>query len=283
MKAEIIERRDIINKIQSYYKKEIQKLDEVIEMCQKYLKKSPEGTLRIAHNNSSVQYYWRNSNTESYGKYIKCSEVDLAYQLAQKDYAKKLIKLAIQKKKNLQNCYEKHQRKDIEDFHERLSKDRQALIVPFVLSDEEYAIIWEEQAHSQRYEMKSYPLNEETGLKTEKGDLVRSKSEKIIADKLYAMKIPYIYEKPLTLSGNIRVVPDFTVLNKYTREEMYWEHFGMMDNVDYCEKAIHKLRNYQKNKIYQGQKLLVTYETSSQFINVKELEDIIEEFLMSEL
>ena len=48
---------------------------------------------------------------------------------------------------------------------------------------------------------------------TIKGERVRSKSEKIIADELYRYQIPYKYEFPLTLAThnrNIQLYPDFT-------------------------------------------------------------------------
>ena len=64
---------------------------------------------------------------------------------------------------------------------------------------------------------------------TAKGEYVSSKSEKIIADTLTKNNINYVYELPLRLKGYGTVKPDFTVLNKRTRQEYVWEHFGMMD------------------------------------------------------
>ena len=55
---------------------------------------------------------------------------------------------------------------------------------------------------------------------TEKGEAVRSKSEKIIADKLYMKEIPYVYEQPLYLKGYGYVVPDFKILNVRTKKRI---------------------------------------------------------------
>jgi hypothetical protein len=50
--------------------------------------------------------------------------------------------------------------------------------------------------------------------RTERGELVRSKSELVIADKLYARGIDYAYEQPLVLpNGHIRY-PDFTIADQ---------------------------------------------------------------------
>ncbi len=114
---------------------------------------------------------------------------------------------------------------------------------------------------------------------TEKGEVVRSKSEKILADKLNLMNIPYHYEQPLFLNGYGTIHPDFTVLNKSTRKEYYWEHFGLMDNPEYCEKAIKKIETMQKNGIYIGEKLIVTFETQSHPLNMKIVENTIKKYL----
>ena len=72
---------------------------------------------------------------------------------------------------------------------------------------------------------------------TERGERVRSKSEKILADYFYSHNIPYKYEHPLYLTGFGIVYPDFTVLSQRTRHEMYWEHNGRMEQY-FCGRKI---------------------------------------------
>ena len=100
---------------------------------------------------------------------------------------------------------------------------------------------------------------------TEKGERVRSKSEKILADYFYRNNIIYKYEKPLFLKGYGTVYPDFTFLSRKTGEEIYWEHEGMMDKSDYAKTAVKKLESYQKNGIYLGERLIATFETEQTF------------------
>lgn len=236
--------------------------------------------MRVAHNHNTIQYYWKNSETEAKGRYIKRSEKEIATLLAQKDYATKLIQFAMKKKQELQKCPMDYNWESISRFHETLSKERQALITPYILSDDEYIVLWEQKGKRQMCGVERYPLDEDTGYATERGELVRSKSEKILADKLYMRNIPYIYEQPLLLKEGIRVYPDFTVLNRHTREEFYWEHFGMMDKQEYCEKTVEKIRKYQRNGVFQGKKLIATYETQAHPLRVRELEELIDEYLL---
>ena len=115
---------------------------------------------------------------------------------------------------------------------------------------------------------------------TERGERVRSKSEKIIADKLFAMGIPYRYEYPVQLKGSGTVYPDFTLLNVRERKQFYLEHFGMMDDPEYSEKAIKKLEDYAKNRIYIGKNLLVTFETLQKPLDMKVVEQMLKEFIL---
>lgn len=91
---------------------------------------------------------------------------------------------------------------------------------------------------------------------TQKGDYVRSKSEVIIANMLFASGIEYDYEKKLIISNGKKIYPDFTL---YKDDEIYYlEHVGMLHNQQYAERWLVKRNLYDQH--YPSQ-LLVTYET----------------------
>lgn len=115
---------------------------------------------------------------------------------------------------------------------------------------------------------------------TERGERVRSKSEKILADKLFAMGIPYRYEYPLKMKGYGTIYPDFTILKVSSRTEVYLEHFGMMDDPQYCQKAVLKLQTYARNHIYPGKNLLVTFETLQTPLDMKSVEEMLRQFVL---
>lgn len=114
-----------------------------------------------------------------------------------------------------------------------------------------------------------------SGFITEKGERVRSKSEKIIADKLYAMGIPYRYEYPITLANGICVYPDFTMLKMPERKEVYLEHLGLLDDELYLQLIWRKLNSYGENGIFIGDNLLITFESSRYPLNTKMLEGVL--------
>lgn len=250
----------------------------IITEAETFLKNAPNGTLYTRHNHNSVQYYCKYGAEKE--RYLKKTEKELVKQLAQKDYANKMIKFAMERVQALETNMLMYDRDEIVKFHEKLSKERQLLITPFVMSTDDYAELWLKKNRNIASKSNPYPLDIDSGIATEQGELVRSKSEKIIADKLYMMNVPYVYECKLTLKGNKHVYPDFTVLNRNTRKEFYWEHFGMMHESEYVLNAIKKISTYRKNDIYEGDKLLITQETSTCFIDVKELEGLIKKFFL---
>ncbi len=103
---------------------------------------------------------------------------------------------------------------------------------------------------------------------------VRSKSEVIIADILDETGIPFLYEKPLKIKSGV-THPDFTMLDISKRREIYWEHFGMMDDIDYRNNAFLKIKNYEASGLYQHDSMIWTFETSKYPINTKEIRRMI--------
>jgi hypothetical protein len=86
----------------------------------------------------------------------------------------------------------------------------------------------------------------EAGLihRSERGDLVRSKSELVIADKLYARGIEYLYEQPFALGEGRLRYPDFTIADHARGVTFYWEHLGMLDDPGYSARWKRKRAEY---------------------------------------
>ena len=264
-------------------KTRIFELSNLLAIKQKALKAAPEGNLRISKSNGAVQYYHKSTSEKTGGHYILAKNKKLAQQLAQKEYDKKVLAAANQELKLLNRTLHQYEQLQIrskiaEKIFSRLTKMRQKLIKPVRLADETFAAQW----LGLSYEKKPF-AEDSTKYATARGDFVRSKSENIIADTLYRMSIPYRYEFPLELKTEdgrrIKLHPDFCCLNLRARQEFYWEHFGMMDVLDYAEKAVAKLKLYAHNGIFPGRNLIITTETSKQPLSTKLVEKIIKEFL----
>lgn len=111
--------------------------------------------------------------------------------------------------------------------------------------------------------------------KTKKGDFVRSKSELIIADKLFDNGIEYEYEKELFIDG-MKKIPDFTI--SYMGDEYYWEHCGMMSNADYKKKWEDKKIWYADHGIIEGENLITTYEYANSGFDSQSIDKLIDKY-----
>lgn len=107
------------------------------------------------------------------------------------------------------------------------------------------------------HEKSTYEM--EAQFKTKRGEYVRSKSELIIADRLFDAGIPYHYEVACERKNWIISYPDFLVLNPRTKKEYYWEHFGMMGDPTYLEQALGKIEKYARYGITLGNNLIATF------------------------
>ncbi len=94
---------------------------------------------------------------------------------------------------------------------------------------------------------------------TNRGEKVRSKSEKIIADLLYEYKVNYKYEKGLDLPGFRTLYPDFTIVSPLNNQTYYWEHNGL-DTDDYLNYWKTKKQIYESSNINSNNCLVVTTE-----------------------
>lgn len=140
---------------------------------------------------------------------------------------------------------------------------------------------WKDLLLSSIYEKNTmYPEN--LRYETERGDVVRSKSEVIIANILYQNRehILYKYERPLEIVENGRkktIYPDFTIINKYTGKITYWEHAGRMDDPYYANDFVKKINAYAKNNLLLGRDVVITYETQNTPLDIKVVKQLVEE------
>ena len=269
------------NQLASQIEKQLADLQKILTAKKKSYEKAPQGRIRISQNGGHPEYYLVTETGSLRGKYLPHSQETLARQLAQKDYDVRLIKQLQKEIDTLQN-YLKHAGggRAISELYDSLCPARRALITPVTLTDEQYAANWQEVSWAGRPFSPDTPL-----LLTARGERVRSKSEVIIADTLFRHKIPYRYEYPLQVhrtsgSGDtITLHPDFLCLNTRTRTELYWEHFGRMDEPEYSKNAAGKLRLYIENGILPGRNLIITMETKTEPPTAQVLEKLIAEFL----
>ena len=115
--------------------------------------------------------------------------------------------------------------------------------------------------------------------RTLKGDLVRSKSEVIIANMLYEEGIEYEYEKELDLGEDGIRIPDFTIEDAESGLCFYWEHCGMLGNERYSKKWNEKKEIYKRHDIVEGENLIVSKDALNGSIDSAEIKALIDKYL----
>ena len=250
-------------------------LEHLLNILKKKAEITTPGHLRISTRGNATEYYQILEPGDTHGHYIPRSKAKLAAQLAQQDYNARLIKLLEKETRALRSyLHQTENCRALQNLYTRLTIPRQKLITPVPLTDAQYIQKW----HAVQWQGR--PFAEDTPeLFTTKGERVRSKSEVLIADALHRHGIPYRYEYPLTLKNGLTIHPDFLCLNIRTRQEFYWEHFGMMDNPSYSENTVQKLQQYNNNNFHPGKNLLLTMETTAQPLNLHYVETQIKNFL----
>lgn len=270
----ILKKKGSIEMLKETLKEREKQVAQIVKLKEKALINAPEGTLRFSTHGKGFQYYHYTSAENPSGVYIKKSEQNFAKALAQKEYDKKVLRSANTEVALLKQLNELYKKEKIEDIYEKMPLAKQELIEPIQLSDEKFVEQWEKQ----KYERLGF-WEEVTEYYTDNGERVRSKSELMIANALKKKNIPYKYECPLELNSYGIVYPDFTVLNVKKRKEMYWEHFGLVDDRDYRQKNLGKLTCYETNNYFPGDKLILTFETAKQPLSSRLIERIIDKYL----
>ena len=237
--------------------------NEIIEKANAALKNAPTGELRVIRHHTNYQYY---HSLPGQRNYISKKNPKLAIKLAQKEYDQTVLAKALTFQKQVDALWHTLE-VDFDDIINQFPEEKKELIKPYFTSDDEFIKEWESMSYDGK------PIDESTPeLFSNNGEQVRSKSEKIIADKLAEMGIPYRYEAPLFLGTMGIVYPDFTLLKVCTREEIYWEHLGMMDDPNYVHKALNKINTYIRNGYIPGKNLLLTFESKAIPLNMRNVE-----------
>ena len=231
---------------------EQQRLEEIIAKAKMENAGMPEGHLRISKYQNRCRYY--HCIEDRNGTYIPKGNMTLSKQLAQKAYNKSIINKVEEQLCKIGKLLETDADEEMKELYDSLHPDRKKLIVPLEDTWEQALQKWYETSYQGKEFQEGTPV-----ILTEKGERVRS--------------------KPIYLKGYGTVYPDFTFLSSKTRQEMYWEHEGMMDNQEYARSAVRKIESYQKNGIYPGERLILTFETQQSMLNQNRVENLVEKYL----
>jgi len=122
--------------------------------------------------------------------------------------------------------------------------------------------------------------------RTSREEMVRSKSEVIIANELAHRKVVYSYEQPLTIDG-VTKYPDFTIEDAESGRNFYWEHCGMLHVPSYRRRWEDKLAWYKAKGILPHEQgggpngtLIVTRDEANGSIDSTKINQVLKAVLL---
>lgn len=275
--------------------KKLEYLDHQIARCRQQLEKMPPGRLIVAKNGGHAKWYLNsNDHSGNPSPASTCASSDttclhsgssrylpkttkenqlLAETLAFKRYLECVLKEALAQKEVLEDCLRKLQKISRESDRILTNPEYQKLLKVSFTPENDALKEW---ASAEYASNPSHP----DGLRIQSptGHSLRSKSEVFIDMALSQHKIPFRYESPLTINGTV-YYPDFTIRHPKTGEFYYWEHFGLVDQYDYRNNCVEKLRTYMKAGIFPTINLIMTCETNERPLSPQTVEQQIELFL----
>ena len=131
---------------------------------------------------------------------------------------------------------------------------------------------------SAKFEQNPYKPEQRTFI-TSRGLGVRSKSEQLISEKFYEFDVPFRYEQLLSIGEHL-YYPDFTARNRRTGKLLYWEHFGMVNDVQYMKKRRAKLEAYEMAGIVPWDNFIATYDDAKGGLDMQYVEYMIKYWLL---
>ena len=254
----------------------IKTLDLLISRLQETIAKRAPGELVIHVQRGKKRYY---QLKEGKRHYLGRNESSLITDLAQKQYEQIILSAAIREKEVLQKCLDLISsaiEQGLDSIAESIDPDIVKCIVPDISTDDGFARAWAKEDFTQQEKTEKHRYE------TLSKDLVRSKSEALIADRLFNAGIPFRYEQQLLLGNRFAMhcyYPDFTILNKRTRQVFIWEHLGMMGDRDYCSDNLNKLEVYAEYGILTGKNLILTFEGGDKPLSTSYVNKMIEAYL----
>lgn len=243
-------------------------LNNQLEKCSKAkreLQWAPEGRLKTRNRENGMHYYQYVN-----GVNIRLDENSDALQALLKKKANKIV--ADSAEKNvvlLRKLMEKYKPNDYSDIVGNLSQSYKRAhdkILEGIPAATQNLFLYRPDTHKHE---------------TISGILVRSKSEVIIANNLTSYGIPFSYEEkfPVPTSDGKKIYPDFKI-NCPDAFRIIWEHWGMLQSLDYCINQMQKLHTYNSEGYVLGENLIITSDDNNGGCNAQLIDHIVRTMIL---
>ena len=245
-------------------------ITKTIENIEKKLKTLPEGWINVRYQNGKAYYY--HAKYKSKDRFLAKGDEVLIRQLLQKYYLKKVLKAAKNELLALSKMLNIYPADLPEEMFEKLPEELRSGVEPIILGNEQDAREWMAEPFVGK------PFKDDAPVyKTIKGERVRSKSEVMIADRMFFRGVPYKYECPIMIDGQV-IHPDFSMKRMSDNKLIYHEHCGRMDDPEYVNDLVERVNLYNQAGIMQGDRLTFSFETADKPLDNRVIDRLIDEF-----
>jgi len=273
-------------KHQQFLQEELNNLDRLIKINSANLKKFKDLDLDqtlIASSSHGCPQFKVRANVREYSSeeiytnrsYVSNGDLGQYKKLIQKQYEERLNKALLANRSRLERFIKNYDYDFVDKVYQKSAFARKQFISPIIEPIDEYIKDWLES-----HPGGMNPYDDPPDLETERGEFVRTKSEKILADTFYKLGIPYQYEPEFVLNTGYCKYPDFILLNVIRRKTYYWEHMGLTDEHGYATKNFKKLLTYERNGLILGDNLIISLETDDMPLDMKMVHKKIQDYLL---
>ncbi len=266
-----------MNIIKYLLKNRLSLLGRIRQKIKRNSKKLPKGSLVVYRRGRTLQYYVTKEGVPK-RNYLKKDQRNLANPIAQREYYDRAMPLINEEEKLLQKLLRFYEKGSVTELYYKIPELKQPLIEPVIETDEVFIENWLSEEYKTNT---SYP--EQKAYSTENHELVRSKSEVLIANMLKRMGIPYRYECELRLKNGKSYHPDFTILDVKHRRVLYLEHLGMLEDPSYLLHNMDRIEAFAQSGILLNKNLILSIESVNHPINLEFLECQIKSYLEDDL
>ncbi len=240
------------------------------ENCNAELASMPEGHLISTVRDGKATYFNVVGANQQYKRISITNNKEMQRLLARKKYLELQLARIDYEIKQLADAHHKLGQQAGDNLLEKLPRAYREL-------PQEYFFPENDDWAAQPFQQSTYKPEKKIHV-TSRFLKVRSKSELLIAEKLYDHNVPFRYEEVLSFSGR-DFAPDFTI-RRPDGKIMYWEHCGMTAEEGYVSYNRWKLSQYEKIGIVPWDNLIVTYDTEDGILNMPHIESEIVNKLM---
>jgi len=218
---------------------------QLLQSINEQLTIAPAGELRMRKHNNGYQWWVHYPGSATKDEYIKGLDKDKHRSYANKYYLS-LLKKEIEKENNILIKSQYYNPENKGTIYDNLPSYIKQYVTPLHKSTATQIQDWYERD----FQSNTFDFSPMSSFTTQKGEIVRSRAELIIANELAAHNLYYHYEEVLTLSSGKKRYPDFTVAHPATGEFYYIEFFGMMNNEKYALDAYTKIQEYSNDAVF---------------------------------